>query len=577
VITPIISSQSDSIVHVTRCLFSFLGYCNYDPANAPIFFSLGDAVAAFGLIFAVYQLRTESWKAVLRIRQWWQRNLFWIFGGVGLAVIAFSALLRGIPVDVLSPPFNYPLFDELSGFLFFIAAPVSLFILSTRRKGLFNKKRAKIFYLVLLSETARPKDAGIEACVNIIADNLSPICKSLQNVNRILRARGMSAPVQITEEEQYANYADAVISVILNDEKVARYIATKRLDILNTLLVEFKKNGIDLSHTRFGLERIFEFLFRETSSYFYSQLDYRGMTLASNVFQLIFSDPYFVTGFKPFNGAHRWTNDIRLLNRGYLTVYLQALEYAVEGYWKNGCLPGMASEINSAFTVLGEYSHALARFASEKRQNKEAMSLLMSVQHFLGHTYICAYRDALGRGEIIQSEKDVLKYDSFNQSVNYSYAEAIYEYLEALSMIRTDREEQIRLYAMEATTGTISLSNAGVGVEKITETIIKLIWGKIETGPMSNAGGYWPAVLRIYILMVGFKVDGVASGIAFTERVRVIEFLHRVLEPKILAGEKMADNKTTFEKALLPKGVVFNHVKKEFQYFLDDGSYQIMN
>jgi hypothetical protein len=52
--------------------------------TTPVFLDYGGELAAFGLIFAVYQLRREQWDVVLRIRSKWQRNPFWLFGGTGL-------------------------------------------------------------------------------------------------------------------------------------------------------------------------------------------------------------------------------------------------------------------------------------------------------------------------------------------------------------------------------------------------------------------------------------------------------------------------------------------------------------
>jgi len=56
----------------------------YVATNAPVYLDVGNALAAFGLIFAVYQLRRPQWDLVLKIRDSWQRNLFWILGTVGL-------------------------------------------------------------------------------------------------------------------------------------------------------------------------------------------------------------------------------------------------------------------------------------------------------------------------------------------------------------------------------------------------------------------------------------------------------------------------------------------------------------
>src|SRR4029079_12118517 len=72
-----------------HCLFHFInqGYCNSNLFNTPSYLDLGGALAAFGLIFTVYQLRNPRWDTVLKIRPTWQRYSFWAFGIVGLLLV----------------------------------------------------------------------------------------------------------------------------------------------------------------------------------------------------------------------------------------------------------------------------------------------------------------------------------------------------------------------------------------------------------------------------------------------------------------------------------------------------------
>ncbi|MCX6779010.1 MAG: hypothetical protein NTU97_02155 [Candidatus Magasanikbacteria bacterium] len=128
----IIQAQIEPLIHLSNCFFGyFQGVCSYDPNNAPVFFSLGDAVASFGLIFAVFQLSKESWEIVFSIRESWQRRLFWYFGITGLVMVGFSAFIRQFPSGVLEAPYNYPILYELLGFIFFISAQKGREILSS--------------------------------------------------------------------------------------------------------------------------------------------------------------------------------------------------------------------------------------------------------------------------------------------------------------------------------------------------------------------------------------------------------------------------------------------------------------
>jgi hypothetical protein len=61
--------QSDSAHAAMQCLFGLhKGLCLYDPLQPVPFFTLGEAASAFGIIFAVYQLKSQRWDLILRIQ-----------------------------------------------------------------------------------------------------------------------------------------------------------------------------------------------------------------------------------------------------------------------------------------------------------------------------------------------------------------------------------------------------------------------------------------------------------------------------------------------------------------------------
>ncbi len=537
----------------------------YHSLGQPVLFTLGEAVSAFGLIFAVYQLKNPSWDIVLRIRERWESNLFWYLGIAGLVSVGVSAIINHMPNSWLPHPFNTPLFYELVGFLFFIAAPSALFMLSRRQAGLFNKKRAERFYQILLMEIARPKDDHLEACINIIGNNLPEITKAA----RILRIRTPrneeKDTTPPTADEIFAGYADAVLTVILSDERIARYIATARLDFLLSLLYWLKKNDVSERQTSLGIERIFEMLFQDNRSHLYNQLDFRGMTLSSNIFEAIFADPYMMASFSPFRGASRLTG-IDYGDEGFVKVYLKALETAVNGYWKQKCDYGMVNEINSGFYQLQEYF----RWLGEKKR-----ASLVNFDMFFGNTYVWDYREALKNNLVNEFEKTSASINHFNKSVNAAYAECLYHYLEGLSSI-DDKDDLMRTDALTSTTELIGVTcHPNDDLESIRKILISLVWEKIDTGMASNADGYFPPLLRTYISLVGFQV-GDSTTVSAIERNRLIDFLETKIKPKILAGEMMKDGKTSFEKAFLPSNVVLNRTTGKFEYGMSGGGHQVM-
>ena len=113
-------SQGNYLDH-GHCLFRFIneGYCNSSLLSTPSYLDLGGALAAFGLIFTVYQLRNPIWDTVLSIRSTWQRYSFWAFGIIGLLLILSRVLVTQIPVNYLSYPFDVPILYEVLAYIFF--------------------------------------------------------------------------------------------------------------------------------------------------------------------------------------------------------------------------------------------------------------------------------------------------------------------------------------------------------------------------------------------------------------------------------------------------------------------------
>ncbi len=541
-------------------------------ADNIIHFSLGEAVAAFGLIFAVFQLKDKSWDIVLKIRDSWQRNLIWYMGVGGLVSIAIAITIQqkffSLPLSFLNNTFLW----QFLGYLCFIFAPLSLLLFGKRKKGLFNKRRAEKFYNIILREITKPKIDNIDVCIDILGANLENITKALAGISSIPFQRDKD--YILSDEEKYAIYANAVTTVILSEERVARYIATGRIDFILYLLATFKKYRITSAHTQLGLDRIIELLFREESSYFYSQLDYRGTSLALNAFEAIFSEPYFLDNFCVFGNDYSFCKFDRLHEK-YLAVYLKSLEYAIKGYWENNCPVEMRREICNGLDKLNDYSQSLAFSSKEKNKHKEAVSRLQTISFFLGHTYIREYKEALKRKQASIYETEVKKDNEFRSSINFAYAKTVCGFIESLAQVKEEYNGKIRILAMETVGETIPLHSLTSGFEKLSETIIGLIWEKINGDFMSNVKGFFPSVLKVYLYIIGFKVNGTEVSIVGKERKKMIEFLYKDIKPKILSGELMADKKTTFEEVLLPV-VTFDKKNQKFLFKLDDGDGQIM-
>jgi hypothetical protein len=128
------------------------------------------------------------------------------------------------------------------------------------------------------------------------------------------------------------------------------------------------------------------------------------------------------------------------------------------------------------------------------------------------------------------------------------------------------------MLALFATDNIISESRSE-GFGESQDVFSKLIWKKIEENVLN---GWFPAVIRIYISLVG--LDVYAKGTFYRDqRNKLIEFMEKELRPKLIDGATMSNKKYKMEDTLLPKDAIFNHSTSKFEYILSGGDHQTMN
>lgn len=537
------------------CLFGFVkdALCFYDLASAPVYFSLGEAVAAFGLIFALYQLTKPSWEIVLRIRPAWQRKLMIRLAALGLGFVFVASVVSQLPLTSLRTGLH-PVLFEILGFLAFIMGPASYFYFATTPYRLFTKTNAMNFFQTLAKEAARANPDRIEAVVNVIYANLDEICTALKK-KRIGRQPG-SPP--LSEDEKTAEYAAAVFDVILGESSIANYIVTARLDVLLYLLDAVKRNGLRKEQFKVGMRKMLSCLFSNPHSYLYQHLEDTGLALSANIYDEIFGNIELLEALSPLE---HWNSSLaaeQAKGEKSLTVFIQAFETAANAYFSKEGTERARHALRHGFAQLNNFLTNIGR----KGDLAAATERIHEVEFFLNHKYPWAFRNAFKAQRANPLETGTDPDLSFGASVNAAYAKTLYEFMEMLGHLEVktdDDEESIRFYAMHTITHMID-AERNDEFEATRQEFLKLLWHQIQ----QNGDGFYPVMLRVYLLVIGMNLGG-KRGIYVEERARVVEFLHKVIKPKLLAGDRMA-NKASIEDELLPRRAHFNRKKKRFEY-----------
>lgn len=542
-----------------HCLFRFLneGYCNSGLLNSPNYLDLGGALAAFGLVFTVYQLRNPKWDIVLRIRPYWQRYLFWAFGIAGLIVTLARVLVTHIPINYLEYPFDIPLAYEMLAYIFFAISPLSLWIFAKRAKGLFTEKTSRRFYEVLISEVSRSDEKWTDAALEVLLHNFRDICKSIKE----------SKP-----DSEISQNARAIIDVVLSEESVVKILTTKRLDALQHILFMVEEYNINQRQCNVGIPAIIRNLFLDENSFFYKHKSRDGLALSSNIYRTVFESPKLLMNFSLF-GYPTLGYSARKNSRISTSVAIEALSKAITPYIKTG--NGSIRHINEGFEYLSKTFEEISRKLSVEKERgvdtaytmEEEWWTLHDIADFLGHTYVFLnYQDSLNP-EVIESEKTVSE-ASFHSSsaINAGVAALLYKEMEGLSYV----DENDHMYWMtlhQVTHGMIYEDSYKQGYR---EPFLKRLWEQIGKNVINK---HYPATLRPYLALIGFylpKTDQPTQGWLGQEIDRIRRLLYVDMKPLLDTNTEMV-NKEKMKDALLPIFMDYHDGKFFYKYEFGKG------
>lgn len=523
----------------------------YVSTETPIYLDLGGALAAFGLIFAVYQLRKPQWDLVLKIRDKWQGNLFWVFGGIGLLLTLIRVLVSETYIFCLPFPFDIPLFYEISAYLFFIASPLSLIYFSTKTRGLFNEGTARRFYESLVWEISKTADENINATLGVLLPNFEAICNATQTHK---------------EKDGIHQSASAILDVVLSDAGVVKILTTKRLNALQYIFSIIEKYKVSRRDAGIGIPIIVKNLFYDKDSFFYKHLEREGLALPLNIYESIFDTPVILNNFNLFSYptlGHSMPKELGTLG---LRVFIEALSRSIKTYLKTGQVS--PRHINDGLSYLSETFGNICRTISDIERKggdtsyaglQEEWWALHQMSNFLGHGYtFLAYQEELNQ-EIKEREKNVPEASFYSGStINAGIAGALYKAFEHLSYI----ENTLDTYhtVLDLLYGMMHEYEYKEGYRPPFE---KRMWEQIAANVIHR---HYPAALRIYLEFVGFCAasdEGQRRGWIGEQAERMRRLLYVDLKPLLDADTKMV-NDEKMKEALLPKSM--NYEDGNFTY-----------
>lgn len=525
--------------------------------TSPIYLDLGSALAAFGLIFATYQLRTPRWDLILRLRNNWQKNLIWLLGGLGLITTLIRVVLNERIIQFWVFPFNILLFYEIAAYIFFILSPISLLYFARPVKGLFNKKNARKFYDILIREIAQISESSANNVLEILLYNFRDICETAHGYKK---------------NDDPSQSAIDILNVILSDDSIVKILTTKRLDALQFIFEMAEKYNITERKSSVGIPKIVHNLFYDKESFFYKHLDKNGLALSYNIYDSLFDSQTMLTNFNFFDYPTIEHPSLRACDSNNVEVFIKALSNSIITYLKTGKVP--ARHINAGLSQLSEIfqntcykiSDGEKRGEDTKYTLKDEWLILKRIAYFLGHEYIfLAYKEQMNENTT-NEERMTLEADFHSyQTINAGVAAALYEAFAQLTYIKDTTE----IYHI-----VLDLFHGMTNTEKYKEgyraPFEKKIWQQIA---LNVAHRTYPSVLKTYLVFIGFCL---ASDIKHrrgwlgeqVEKMRRLLYID--LKPLLENNVKMV-NEAPMKEALLPKSMEYKNGKFVYRFRFGSG------
>ncbi len=544
---------TSQLTHFFPCFYGFGDkICTYNPQSAPINFSLGEAVATLGIVFAVFQLADPVWKITLLIKEWYLRHLVWILSGAALLAIFISSLITQI--SSLSAPFIYPVFWEQIGFLAYILAPISFLIVATRFRNLFNPRRAERFYHILLQKASTGVQKDIEVVITILWSNLNKIMDAAMEFED--RSEG-----EVISDTDYRRYAISLLNLLLSEKSVADYIVTYRIGFLIALIQQIKEKNLSQRTIGMGFQKLVRRLFENPDSYLYKQLDHQGVTLYAPIYESLFGDSYFIEEFSVLGMWSSYSSGVTeetRMREEYIDVFIEALSTAIKASKFQDS--GASQKIANSLYDLNDYAQRLV-WQYRTSPNEETRKLMSPIERFLGREFPQMYSEAIQNGTVGKDEKAAKKVSRYRQSLTASYADALVEFLGHIASMDDRKLERNR--AMNVLDRILPISSGVDEFDNIRICFFDYLWEEIAENVVR---GYFPAIIRVYIQEMYWDAPNMPIWRQL-ERKKLIEYLNKELKPRIQKDELMANYKDKKETELLPNEITFD--RKSGKYFIE--------
>ncbi|MGF6774893.1 hypothetical protein [Paraburkholderia sp. GAS334] len=469
-----------------------LGRCQYNPLKPNnAYLTLGDALAALGLVIAFLQLGTPTVRLRNRIRAQMIKLAFALF----LLVFAFTGYAALIPSLYSLPPsspLGYPVVWELagalSGLIAFVIVAYSYFWPTK-----FSRRNAQGFAQAGMYTLAAGDTDALRALSVEIASNAGRL---VQAASVGLMKLHQKKPLLEHEKVAYQ------LLQMLSDRRFCRVVVESSPGTLVAIVEELKGRHADRDVAKSLLRELSASAVLSDNSFLEKEEKYAGLGHYGMYTRAIYGDYHFSGNrFELFDGWKSYrTEDV---TGGSTERYCRAFKSMLEGYFEYKDFYNYPSALVHAFKNLVEVFRTqmweLQGVPDDSAYRTQAYKIASVIADTYGeaHDLIVKNQAALPTDYGDEDKKHPTLGDI---SIYAVYAKAFFELVEGAAVDR-GHDEALRLMLLdifERVAGT--LGNGGPAAGEINRRVKALLVEKLKRNMVD---GYYPFVSRPLCYLVG--------------------------------------------------------------------------
>jgi hypothetical protein len=519
--------------------------------NSDVYFSLGEAIAAVGIVIAIIGILRPSW--------WLNFNLNRRLRASVLSLLMLGLISAFVAFILSAYTENIFWANLLQGatYILFILAGVDFWRAIRWNKPLYkrkqsSKRKAQFVRHVLDEALFTHNEERLNALVTIVRNSMGEICQELQN----------TTPFD-EDEERVGVY---LLRVFLGEQKLARLIAEKRLDFIEVFIHELEKNKVGNDGIHWAVQSLLDELYTNPKSYLYQQVGYDGFTNYASIYTLIFENEYFVREQTPlqkwYGVGHRVNSADIADNSAYVQVFIKGFETSLKKFGYNN--PALTPQMAHGMYRLADYAESISmgvRISHQDDYFAPPAQALKGILHFVSHTfYWDVFSKKAAAGQIsVQELNPPDDTEQYSEGLSAAFCRLFVDCAEAIVTFYdgNDMERSQVLHLNEVFVNSIG---SYAHVQGLRTKILHDLWSRSKDN--IEHGGY-PAVFRALAVMLYWRHNNPPTW-AKQERNKLIDTLRNDLKPRIIRGELMANRRTLKQKALLPECIIFDAATGKF-------------